>query len=256
VRRGVQWAALSDAQRRLVPPAPTGPHERLAARVGGCLDPVLASSVFNAWAVALRSSNVTLKALAARAAAGVLGEALDDVRVLACARSAAAAAAAAAAPGGAGVSADDAAVVDATLARMQAQRRARLGHYLDMVSAERVGNLCLVRMAVEACRGPVRSHFLHALLELSSLLAVARRLASSAHLHASVADAVIDGVIAAVGDAQAVVGLDAEAQPAAGGWFGGWVGGCPRARRLRVHVDGRWLWDGGGVRLRLPCVGF
>ncbi len=69
-------------------PVPHGSAEDQSARVSGCLDPVLALSLFNAWAMALRSANLSLKAVACRAASSILGEAMEDVRALACAKSA------------------------------------------------------------------------------------------------------------------------------------------------------------------------
>lgn len=57
-------------------------YPRGAARPTGTLHHALCASVLNAWVIALRSSNVTLKEIAARAIAGILREAIDDVAVL------------------------------------------------------------------------------------------------------------------------------------------------------------------------------
>ena len=155
------WSALTDAQRGLLPHdfrvcVGTGETRlRCGARLNGCVDPVLALGLFNAWAVALRSPNMSLKAVAARAAAGILSEAVEDVRVVAAARQLVRDGVKEAG-GVESKHGDDVDTVLSTLRCMERQRRLRLTGYLDAVSLDRLQHLCLIRMSAETCRGSVR----------------------------------------------------------------------------------------------------
>jgi hypothetical protein len=120
----------------------------LGARVGGTLDHSLAASLFNVWVLGLRSANVSFKAIALRTAASIIGEAMEDVRVVAAARQKLLS------------EGQDGTEAVATLGVMERQRRRQLSLYLATVSLDRVQHLAAVRLSSERCHAPVRTGLL------------------------------------------------------------------------------------------------
>lgn len=143
---------------------------------GGCVNHELALALANAWAPPMHTGHAGLKERAARMLAGILWEAIDDVRAAQSALDAVASYLDAAPAREMVDAASWARPLHAALSRTVAHRRSALAPYLRALPARRIAEAAVARLQLERTDAPVHSLYLSALLELHAALGTAEAL--------------------------------------------------------------------------------